>query len=405
MGNRIKITVALAALAVVVVIVAFVVMSGFFSGPQAFERSDLVAPSMTILNNNGTGAPGAQTGTFFDASLSLGFEYMPVTVGPGINEVTAFVYRQWGGVIDTISVENEGLNKVFVWSVGVRWDGNSTVSNSNCSTLIAPGQTVDLGILHIDGPGAPGTYSLELVLDIWTSSPSGMLWYDYGDYVMDSDLSLRSVDEPSYVERTLTLNEGDYYNSLNELVDFEAVDGGGWATSIQNAVPGEYDLVQVIAAFEMVAATITYLPDDQDQFVGDDHWQTVEETLQLGTGDCEDQAVLMASIVTVLGGNCRINLIPGHAFATVYIGDSENDTAKAEDCVQAYYGTDVPIFWIEDELGYWLVIDTAGMCYAGGYPASCAPVDPDGGASWNFEDGDWIDMVDITGEPSGTFLI
>lgn len=388
-------------LVVVVMLVIYAMMSGLASGPQAFERSDLVTPSMTVLEDNGTDVPGNLTSTYWAASLQLGFEYMPVSVNELTDEVTAFVYQDCGGVIDEITVENGGANEVFIWSVGVRWDGNSTVKWNNCSVLVGPGEEVVLGSpLYIDGPGASGTYSLKLILDIWTSSPGGLQWYDYGEYLLDSDLDLDSVQEPEYEGRTVTLNEEDYYNTLNELVDFDIVDDNGWVASIQSTAPGDYDLLQVIAAFELVTRTITYLSDDSDQYVGNDHWQSAGETMELGTGDCEDQAVLMASIVTALGGNCRINLISGHAFATVYIGDSENDTLLATECVQAYYGTDVPVFWITDELGYWMVIDTAGMCYAGGYPASSEPIDPEGGSIWNFEDDNYIDMIDVTGEPA-----
>jgi hypothetical protein len=392
----------LAVLVVVVMLVIYAMISGLVSGPQAFERSDLVAPSMTVLEDDGTDVPGNLTTTYWAASLKLGFEYMPVSVNGMTDEVTAFVYQDCGGIIDKVTVENDGSNDVFVWSMGVRWDGNSTVEWNNCSVLIGSGEDVDLGSLYIDGPGASGTYSFELILDIWTSSPGGLQWYDYGDYYLDSDLELESVQEPEYEDRTVTLNEEGYYNTLNELVDFDIV--SGWVTSIQGTFPGDYDLLQVIAAFELVTGVITYLSDDSDQYVGDDHWQSAGETMGLGTGDCEDQAVLMASIVTALGGNCRINLISGHAFPTVYIGDSENETLLATECVQAYYGTDVPVFWTTDELGYWMVIDTAGMCYAGGYPASSEPIDPEGGSIWNFEYDSYIDMIDVTGEPASTLF-
>lgn len=45
-----------------------------------------------------------------------------------------------------------------------------------------------------------------------------------------------------------------------------------------------------------------------------------------GTGDCDDFAVVMASLVQSIGGTARINLVPSnHIYAEVYLGNLEQD--------------------------------------------------------------------------------
>jgi hypothetical protein len=56
------------------------------------------------------------------------------------------------------------------------------------------------------------------------------------------------------------------------------------------------------------------------------------------------------------------------------------------------------VYWTYDHLGYWLVVDTVGMPYAGGFPAASIPIGTSGGTSWNFVDGDLIRTIDVTGE-------
>ena len=51
---------------------------------------------------------------------------------------------------------------------------------------------------------------------------------------------------------------------------------------------------------DWVAGNIEYMSDEEQRGV-DDYWQTSEETLSLGTGDCEDFAILLCSLLRAYG--------------------------------------------------------------------------------------------------------
>ena len=46
-------------------------------------------------------------------------------------------------------------------------------------------------------------------------------------------------------------------------------------------------------------------------------------TLKVGAGDCEDQAILLSSMIEAVGGTTRVYLTDNHAFAAVYIGNGD----------------------------------------------------------------------------------
>lgn len=363
--------------AVVGMLLIIYLLGGFVQDPSGFREGDLNAPLINEFVRD-EDYPGPLSGSSY-----------PMNVQPSISYGTT-VSVIFGGVLE-LFVENEGSNDVYVHHYYATWEGEAERFQVNSSLLIPSGDRQGLGILRFAGPGVIGPATLEVHVEIWTSSASGIWWDDKGELVATT-IDFVAVAEESLRDRVVERNPLRYYDKVNGLIDLDAV--SSFATEVGTSIPGNFSLAQVIEAYELVSSRINYTLDE------DDHWQSPAETLSLGSGDCEDHSLLLASLITALGGTCRVNLISGHAFPTVYVGNS-SVIDKVVGAVQAYYGNPVPVFYTVDEMGCWLVIDTNGLPYVGGHPAASSPVGAAGGVSWNFDDGDWIKLIDVTGETAG----
>ncbi len=366
--------------AVVGMLLVYYLLGGFVQNPSGFGEDDLNAPFVNDIVRDEE-YPGILSGSNYSMNVRPAFSYSPL------------VHESFGGVLE-LFIENHGSNDAYVHHYYVVWEGGNETFQVNCSRLIASGGLEGLGMLHFAGPGEAGPATLEIWVEIWTSSPSGELWDDQGEMSV-STIDFDVAEEDALLDRDVESNPVQYYNKVNELIDLDIV--GSLADEVRSAVPGNYSILQIIEAYELVSLRIGYAEDE------DNHWQSPAETIALGTGDCEDHSLLLASLITELGGTCRVNLISSHAFPSVYVGNASaiDDVVGA---IQAYYGNPVPVHYTVDELGYWLVIDTNGLPYVGGYPAATSPAGGSGGVFWNFDEGDWIKLIDVTGETVDTLF-
>jgi transglutaminase-like putative cysteine protease len=185
---------------------------------------------------------------------------------------------------------------------------------------------------------------------------------------------------------------------VNEKVGYS--DAQAVADVVKAKYPGGYSVLQIAEAFAWVKANIDYMADP-----GADHWQSAKETLDLGTGDCEDHALLVASIIGALGGSARVNLIEEHAFPTVFVASNYSELMKVKQALASYYGIDNASFniaYLTDGYGYWLVIDTTGFPYVGGIPAKSEPTGTNG--NWTVLSS-FIHCIDATGVPSSDWVL
>lgn len=82
------------------------------------------------------------------------------------------------------------------------------------------------------------------------------------------------------------------------------------------------DLDRAAAALNFVQTAIRYVSDDAN-YGCEEFWASPVETLYLHSGDCEDQAVLLCSILCVMGLDCVLLDYPTHIAVGVYVGDSD----------------------------------------------------------------------------------
>ena len=141
------------------------------------------------------------------------------------------------------------------------------------------------------------------------------------------------------------------------------------AVKIARNHPGSYNVTQALAIFNWVKNNIRYVSDPLDR----EYIATPIETLETQAGDCDDMAVLTASMIKSIGGSARVGAVysknTGHAFCELYLGSSGTAQSILLD-VHNYYSLSKmnPIHFELDELGQeWLIFDTQLM-YPGAFP-------------------------------------
>ncbi len=102
-------------------------------------------------------------------------------------------------------------------------------------------------------------------------------------------------------------------------------------------------------------------------------------------------------MIDEMGGNARVNVIDGHAFPSVFVGTNSNITDSVAKAISSHYQTQVPVYFLNDTTGYWMVIDPTGFPYTGGLPTLSGPVLNDAAHTWSFESSTWLSQVDATG--------
>lgn len=293
------------------------------------------------------------------------------------------VYEDGGGVVG-IYVENIGDSDIFAYDLGLldvdtnRWYGQKT------GICLNPGEKKKLGniaVLHTSDNAEK--LILKLGISIMARTPSSQ-WYDYGkqyfdEFTVDVGQAVQ-VETPGYIH-----NPWNIFDRMNSKI--EPFDAGVRKVAAGSAkkYPGQYNIYQICSIFDDSKDRLEYISDPR----GSDMWSTPAESLETGAGDCEDHAILLASLVESIGGTSRIYITDNHAFAAVYIGHG-TDTTDIVEAVRQYYG-DLPVYYASDEYGAWLMMDPTSSVYAGGLPADTAPV-KDG---WTFQNTSKVIVIDI----------
>jgi len=371
----------------IVLIISFALITITFSGclgsetDRGFSEKDLVIPDSYIVDREDPLLPEPLSPVPYVYQYTLKWN------------VTRTIYRGYGGVLD-LFMTNEGESTVFVYRFGVKWV-NSTVSNSkNTSVYVEPDETEELGVLYFRAPAEVDSGIYEVHLWICVSDLSGTYWHDYGEVVTGyQKVSLSPGVMPG--NYTVRWNTDPYYNRVNSLVSYE--DASVVAETITDGIPIKESINSIVASFEWVRKNIAYRTDENH-----DHWQSVNETLVKGSGDCEDQAILLVSIYGALGLNGRVVIIEGHAFAAVYVSGDVSRLPLINRTIESIYWTELPVCYLHDSAGYWLVTDTTGFMYCGGLPAESAPVQGGEPDEWTFMDTDYVIFIDATGKTSGS---
>ncbi|HWR24799.1 MAG TPA: transglutaminase family protein [Methanosarcina sp.] len=264
-----------------------------------------------------------------------------------------------------ISIRNEGRNPIFINRYGVSVKASENrVYSEDCGVLLSPGEEKNLGVIAVQIPEEKKA-SFNIVLWLLASSSEGK-WHVYDSYFLNGfTADLKPMPDkftPEYKH-----NPARYFEIINRLVEPAEPDVRGKAAEVARAYPGAYNIYQVCALFDTVRENVQYVSDPR----GNDVWEPANVTLKIGAGDCEDQAILLSSMLEAVGGTTRVYLTDSHAFAAVYIGNGTAATDAAVKGVRAYYGN-VDVNYLTDKYGSWLMLDPTTSLYAGGLPGKTA---------------------------------
>ncbi|RXA16935.1 transglutaminase family protein [Methanosarcina sp. MSH10X1] len=293
-----------------------------------------------------------------------------------------------------ISIKNEGRNPIFIDRYGVSVNSSeSRIYSEDCGALISPGEEANLGVIVVQVP-AEEKASFKIVLSLLASTSEGK-WHEYDHYFLkDFTVNLKPTPEKSIP--AYRYNPASYFETINRLVEPAEPDVRSKAAEVARSYPGAYNMYQVCALFDMVKEKIEYISDPR----GNDIWEPANVTLRIGAGDCEDQAILLSSLLEAVGGTTRVYLTNSHAFAAVYIGNGTAATDASVKGVRAYYG-DVDVNYLTDEYGSWLMLDPTSSLYAGGLPGKTAQArvkaaeEDETYRSWTFVNTSEVRVIDI----------
>jgi hypothetical protein len=160
-------------------------------------------------------------------------------------------------------------------------------------------------------------------------------------------LSVSSQDQGSPLAGVPRLsNPGKEVKSNIDLINY-AVDPMNTLTrnkavEIASDAPGPFNIDQICYIYKYVRDNWEYVPDPR----GIDYISSGNNTITLaekiasrqnksvaGAGDCDDYAVLTASLIEAIGGTTRVVLAyggdAGHAYTEVYLGDIDSNSTKA----------------------------------------------------------------------------
>jgi len=321
----------------------------------------------------------------------------------------AFAYNQvfttLGGVMQ-VWLTNLGESQVYIYEFGLLPEWGSKNITKPTAKIIMPSEKMDLGFLAFPGPDLPGEYTYQLKFGLMVRTNETSKWYDWGlignkSYIFEVQDSASQSELTTYGE---SYNPLSLYNTVNDLIDPMQKDVRGTAVSLAKRFGGNYNVYQVCEIFEYVKSNISYVNDPKGD---ENYWASPDETLTLGAGDCEDQALLIAALITSISGTARVYFTDSHAFSAVYIGDSDSTADNILRAFDRYYGTALYYTLFHDELGYWLVLDPISSMHVGGLPLGSKPADVTGDVNliarksdgarkyWNFTDTETLYIIDI----------
>ncbi|MBP1908877.1 transglutaminase-like domain-containing protein [Methanolobus bombayensis] len=303
---------------------------------------------------------------------------------PGFELSSSYYYTEFiegNEAVISVIIHNMGNTPIYIYEFGFLVSEENEMVLHEAGVTIEPDDKARVGILSIDISREATQMELEPRISLLVQTESGK-WHDYRTQKFE-EITIEVSPEMETQNPDYSNNPEQMFNQVNEKVDPYDVQVRTMAAASAKKYPGQYNIYQICHLFDDTKENIQYISDPR----GKDLWSTPGETMTVGAGDCDDYAILLASLIEAIGGTSRVYLTDTHAFAAAYIG---NDTEIMADAISNYYGP-VPIYYTTDEYGCWLMLDPTSSIYAGGLPGGTAPTD----TGWTFLNTSTVTVIDI----------
>ena len=208
---------------------------------------------------------------------------------------------------------------------------------------------------------------VESYSDIKTDKTSGTRENEYSEDKINKLIELFNEEYPGD-ERIDKLK-----NKYCSKIEYLNPDVRNTAVSVAKEHPGKWNAGQLTNIFYWIRENIGYVNDP----LGEEYIAKASETINSKGGDCEDQSILMVSMIHSVGGTAKILVSEDcqHAYVGVYMANNIENFKNLMNSID-YFSPDQQneegvYYYYTDKKGYWLIVDPAGSDYLGGICPEC----------------------------------
>ena len=185
--------------------------------------------------------------------------------------------------------------------------------------------------------------------------------------IRTSTMSFTTLQSPTEIKAKVTTHSGKLFSVLSQYnakkkkiiaaCDYRSNTVRSKAAELASQTEGNFNIGQVCDIFDYCYDNWKYVNDPNRG----DLYQKASNTIRNGlTGDCDDFAILMASMLLAIGGDARVNVAytseSGHAYTELNVG--KTDIKIFADYIRARYGFDGSIWYRTDSNNNnWLNLD------------------------------------------------
>lgn len=271
-------------------------------------------------------------------------------------EITTYgIFEKYGGVIGIKAISD---TKTFLKDVRVIANYTKQAELPGAWSVEANG-SLDLGLLHIKGPEKSGIYSFKVCADVIATKNN--LSYLHDD-LCTNPVNIYVLELPNLTNYSTVFDPlistqiGPYLDFSGEMMDL--------LKNATSAFPGSYNIYQIAYIFDWVRGNVKYIRTR--------YWMNASEIFLKRYGDCKHFSILLSSFIVELGGAAKLFMTREHMFASFYAGNRSSFEQIVEG-IRRYYGDLVPVYYVEDEYGYWIILDGTCSNYVGGLPCDAVP--------------------------------